>query len=153
MTLKKGITGFHNLLKNDQPTFLTKPSFINWINNFALHYPFRIKEIIEPKHDSNYYRVKLVNCIENDRFDVLFNNHHPFFCGVTEDSQWMALKFIELSNNIRSLFESQFEYLEIKELERKPTSSELNKLEQIERDQVEYWKSETIGEIVFNGYD
>lgn len=147
MILQKGITGFN------PSNFLTDARVKYFIDQVQSQWNYRVYKTLTPEVNNNYYRLKVVDSLLNRKFDVLLNHHHPFFCGVTEESEWMQLGFIDLPGDIVVCLDDRFQYLNLKELSRKPSQLELNRLSNTERKEVTHWNSETIGEIVFNGYD
>ena len=74
--------------------------------------------------------------------------------GVTTESAWMDLQFIDLPNDFIELVEDEkIIILDKNKLETKVSSHEMEKLDKKEIYQIKYWGSKTYGEIIFNGYD
>lgn len=153
MKLKKGITGFWHTVE-DEPVPSVDVKHIKLailsIENAGV---YKVTAFKEPDYSNNYYRISLADKLKNDELDILVNAHHPYYCGVTFNSSWMALKFIDLPSDIRKCLDNDFNYLTPKELNLKPNREDLVELSKAELQEVEFWKSTTIGEIIFNGYD
>lgn len=154
MRLRKGITGFWGSggkegpiaeidLKETHSTFLS----LNGSDGFVL------KGVDDDQYSQNYVRYKLIQPMKDYKFDVLVNTHYPVYCGVTEDSSWMNLKFIEFDLALRKIFEPKLEFLSPQYLNSEVNENDLVSLSSAERSEIEFWKSKTFGEIIFNGYD
>lgn len=162
MILEKGITGFWHE-KRDEPLSLIGENEIRNLIYQVLER--RLKDskgnqmserlntftITRPTYDSNYYRIELQ--LIREKFVVLINGYHPYFCGIESDSSWMNLQFVELPEMIRLIFAPQFKYLSQDDLLQPVKEHHLNELNKVEIEQIRYWKSQTIGEVIFNGYD
>ena len=150
--LKKGITGF------DKPKEINEHSITeieNLIKN--IKYPFvKSGEIKKPNESSNYFRISLINQIENNRFDILINIYYWIISSVKTESNWMNLEFIEVDTQLITQilnFRSEILILNVDVLNQKASKIEMENLGKIEIENIEYWDSETYGEIIFNGYD
>jgi hypothetical protein len=150
--LKKGITGF------DKPKEINEHSIAeieNLIKN--IKYPFvKSGEIKKPNESSNYFRISLINQIENNRFDILINIYYWIISSVKTENSWMNLEFLEVDNQLITQilnFRSEILILNVDVLNQKASKIEMENLGKIEIENIEYWDSETYGEIIFNGYD
>jgi hypothetical protein len=150
--LKKGITGF------DKPKGINEHSIAeleNLIKN--IKYPFvKIGEIKNPNESSNYFRLSLINQIENTRFDILLNIYYWVISSVKVESNWMNLEFLEFDNQLKNQilnFQTEIQILDVDILNQKVSRIEMDNLGKTEIEQIEYWDSKTYGEIIFNGYD
>jgi len=144
--LRKGITGFGNVLcvNNDD------------INNILINikYPYIYSDIIEPQNDNNYFSVNIQNKINGLKFKLLCNGIYLVLAGVTMESKWMELKFINLPDDFIEQINNDVIMILPKELlETKVPDGEIKILDKNEIAQINYWKSKTYGEIIFNGYD
>nr|WP_294937880.1 hypothetical protein [uncultured Flavobacterium sp.] len=146
MKLKIGITGI------DSQTHVEE----NLINEFAKNinstFVYTVFKLDNSKIDSNYYRLKIINGITNQKFDILINSHYEYYCGINEESTWMKIEFIELPENLISSV-VDFEYLNPIQLSLEIQNQDLSQLTKFELKQIKYWNSKTFGEIIFNGYD
>jgi hypothetical protein len=85
---------------------------------------------------------------------LLINSAYYIIAGVTIESEWLNLYFIDLPNDFTEQIKNDnIIILDKNKLETKVSNSELEILDKQEIKQVEYWLSETYGEIIFNGYD
>ncbi|MDR0467905.1 MAG: hypothetical protein LBG67_03550 [Campylobacteraceae bacterium] len=85
---------------------------------------------------------------------MLINSAYYIIAGVTIESEWLNLYFIDLPNDFTEQIKNDnIIILDKNKLETKVSNSELEILDKQEIKQVEYWLSETYGEIIFNGYD
>lgn len=150
--LKKGITGF------DKPKEINEHTAAE-IKNLITHiqYPFVVSgEMKPPNESSNYFRLSLINQMKNNKFDVLLNMYYWVMASVKTESGWMHLDFLEFDNQLKEQllnFKPEIEILNLATLNEKPPEIEKEKLGKTEMEQIEYWKSKTYGEILFNGYD
>ena len=162
MNLAKGITGFWHQ-KQDEPLRLIGENEIRNLIYQVLNR--RLKDgkgnqmnerlsaftIDPPTYDTNYYRVELQ--VMQKKIVVLINGNHPYFCGIKSESSWMNLQFVELPDHIRRIFSRVFNYLSTDILNSPLQSYHLQNLNKVEVEQINYWKSRIIGEVIFNGYD
>jgi hypothetical protein len=150
--LKKGITGF------DKPKEINEHSIAeieNLIKN--IKYPFvKTGEIKKPNESSNYFRISLINQIDNNRFDILLNIYYWIISSVKAESNWMNLEFLEFNNQLKNQilnFHTEIQILDVGTLNQEASRIEKENLRKTEIEQIEYWDSKTYGEIIFNGYD
>lgn len=148
--LKKGITGF-----NTEATITEKQvkTFLNRIT-----YPFDVdyNNIQAPNTSSNYWRVPYFDSSENEHFDLLINSTLWYLAIVSKKSSWMNLDFLNFSpdmyHQIRSIGGPEM-LMQKQILDRDIEPQDLEELDKSEIEQITYWKSRTIGEVMFNGYD
>ncbi len=152
LPLPKGITGFSNA---GEP-------FVGSLDNkfvkslaFSIDYSqhYKLFDFKMPQISANYFRLTIEDGRTNDVFSILINAHYPFYAAVTKESQWMNLVFIEAPTAIQNLFAPHFQYLSPKDLGQIVQPEQLILLGESELQQITSWKSERIGDIVFNGYD
>jgi hypothetical protein len=153
MNLKRGITGFSHLNEN----FALPAVNFSFVKSLAYQIyasaNFNVLKISDMEISTNYYSVEMLDKMRNFKFAVLFNAQYPYYCGVTIESSWMKLSFIDLDLKIRNHFDKEFEFLAPALLNQTVNSKDLNDLSKTEKDQIKYWNSRTYGEIIFNGYD
>ena len=101
----------------------------------------------------NFYRVEILDKMRNLKFAILFNAQYRYYCGVTIESSWMKLSFIDLDLKIRNHFDREFEFLSPVQLNQVANSEDLKDLSKTEIDQIKSWNSRSFGEIIFNGFD
>jgi len=153
MILRKGITGFYDT-KDFGNIRSTKNDEIKTILKKILH-PYIPSNVIEPQSDNNYFSVNIQNKTNGLNFKLLINEIYCMIAGVTSESKWMKLEFIDLPNDFieQINFDNGFMILNKKLLETEVPKEEIKILDKAEMDQINYWKSKTYGEIIFNGYD
>jgi hypothetical protein len=148
--LEKGITGFWSI--KDKSLNHPPSSFINeiaqrlWQSNLITNL-----EIESPGPDNNYHTVKIWT--QKNGLSILINSVHPYYCGTSFDSSWMHLDFIEVPVEIQNAIGNDLKYLEPSFLNQNLKPEHIKDLAPAELDQVNYWKSKTVGEVIFNGYD
>lgn len=146
--IKEGITGFNcsDLHDLDHKLESLKVSILSLKK-------FKIKTVYDQNESSNYVRIKLRDYIENTEIDLLINVQYGYSCAVTNESSWMNLKFIDIPTILENKVKDIFPCLKPEYLNSKLNDMDIRNLTKVERKQVEYWKSETKGEVIFNGYD
>src|SRR5690625_334411 len=146
MKLPNGITGFSNSKINIPPQIDSR-QFKQLCNDFASHNSGKVIDFITPQYHSSFYYAQVV--LKN-RFYILLNKHYPYlaFASVVEFGN---IIFIE-----RPVFNEQFasfylvigaDELNIPLHQNLIKNSELNS---VEMEQIDYWKPETLGQIIFN---
>ena len=153
MKLQKGITGFRKANGDQDYAQIDE----NELKKHAYHCgnltEFRLEEILCPDASSNYFRLIYKHKITKQRIDIVINNQYPFYAGISSDSKWMQLQFVDLPQEIRMCLDEKFTYLNPKLLTTEFSDEDLTELSATEVDQIEYWDSKTYGEVIFNGYD
>jgi hypothetical protein len=148
--LKKGITGF------DSAVDISENEVRTFIKRFAFPFIPDFKSVTPPSPSSNFWTVPFTNKENNSEFNMLINSSNWNLALVTKSSTWMNHEYLEFPHKL---------YLQIRSirgpelpmnpqiLERTFDKEELNELGKSEIEQIKYWKSKTIGEIIFNGFD
>ena len=146
--IKEGITGFNHsdLEKLDQKLKTLKKRI------WSLK-KYKINAIYDQSESSNYLRIKLFDYLENKKIDILINCQYGYSSCVTDGSSWMNIEFIEIPISLEKKLNDIFPCLNPEYLNSKLDDMDRRNLSKTERKQVEYWKSETKGEVIFNGYD
>ena len=148
--LKKGITGFNN-----QST-ITNEMVSSFLKKIQFPFVPDSSKISAPNQSANFWRIPIKNLTSKNEFDLLINSSFWYLCLVTKESSWMDMQYLNFPKELTQQIENQKEteiLLEKFDLESVFSDSELNQLDKTEIKQVKYWKSKTIGEIIFNGYD
>lgn len=150
MKLPNGITGFYES-KATKPPQLDGILFKQQCYEVASRYRGKVIEIKPPSYPANFYKARVE--MLNDEFYILLNKHYPYlaFASVVEFGN---IQFID-KPTLCEAFSSSYQVLGTKELHAPfnqdlVTQSELN---DSEKKQIQYWKPETIGKIVFNYWD
>ncbi|MBW1619097.1 MULTISPECIES: hypothetical protein [Empedobacter] len=149
MKLQKGITGF-----DTTPNYTTED--LEKILK-GIKYPFTKTEVVLKMNDSsNFYQIKINYQKTKQDFYLIVNSTYLIFACV-EKNRCFDLKFIdfpiELISQLKSEVNSSLILLNPKELNKKVDVSDLELLGESEIKQINYWKSKTLGEIVFNCFD
>ena len=146
MILKKGITGFSKI------SSLTIDEVKTMLKN--IRYPYIYSNIVEPQISNNYFRIEIEDKINKLKFSLLINSSYYIIAGVTAESKWLDLQFIDLPIDFTEQIKNDDITITGKnKLETKVPNSELEILDKQELKQIKYWKCETYGEVIFNGYD
>lgn len=153
MQLKKGITGFWHINETSPAPYVDLG--LVKLQVYAIEYTgeYKIAEIKDQEIANNYYRIVVYDKQSHPVFDILVNACYPYYCGITAESQWMQLEFIDLPFEIRQALDPHFVYLLPADLLKKVTPEDLGELSDAELGEIKYWKSNTFGAIIFNGYD
>ncbi len=149
MKLQKGITGL-----GSEPTFVME-DLVNVLKN--IKQPFvKIGDIHRPNESTSFYQVKLKNVKNDEEFYLLMNSTYMIFACVNKN-RCFDLNFIDfptdLITQIKANFKSSVILLNPKDLIRKIEQHDLEFLSESEMKQINYWKSKTVGEVIFNCYD
>ncbi|MCL2289174.1 MAG: hypothetical protein FWC34_00485 [Bacteroidetes bacterium] len=146
MILKAGVTGFG---KN---RLLTLMEITNVLKN--INFPYIYSNILEPKMDTNYFSIDIINKKTGIDFKLLINGIYFIMAGVTTKSKWMELIFIDLPEDfIKQTKNDEIIFLNKSILNTCVPTNEIEVLKREEKEQIKYWGSKTYGEIIFNGYD
>ena len=146
MIIKKGITGFGNVLsiKKDEINSILK----------TIKYPYTYSNIIEPQPNTNYFAIDIQNKLTGTNFKLLINSIYTIIAGVTMESKWMELQFINLPEDfIEQIHNNEIIILNKEFLKQDMPEEELKLLDNNEIKQIQHWNSKKYGEILFNGYD
>ncbi|OWP83025.1 hypothetical protein BWK59_12710 [Flavobacterium davisii] len=149
IVLPKGITGFTSINDFFEIPKINKDSILFKIEVLSTS----LIDFEIPTSDRNYYCLTFIAKKDQKKYIVLFNSHFNFFAGV-DKIDWMEKEFINLPDFIVQHFEeNNFRYLNKDFLMNTLTKDILKNLAKIEIEQIDYWESSTVGEIVFNEYD
>lgn len=148
--LKKGITGFGCY------GGISEKEIRRFLSRFRRPFVPDFEGLIPPSVDSNFWRVPFINKDDNSEFDMLINSTHWNLALVTKESTWMNHEYLEfpygLCLQIRSVEGTELP-MNPQILNRRFEKEDLHELDQSELDQMKYWKSRTIGDVIFNGFD
>ncbi len=146
--IKEGITGFNcsDLEGLEDKLELLKKIILSLGK-------YKINSIYDQSQSSNYIRIKLIDYLENKKIDLLINCQYGYSCCVTNESSWMNIKFTETPHILEKNVANIFPCLKPEYLNSKLNDMDIKILSKTEREQINYWESETKGEVIFNGYD
>ncbi len=151
MILKKNVTGFFD--QSDTPTKVDLEEIKSIVYALEFTKIYKIKEFKEPEQNRNYFKITLLNLTTNDNVCILINGQYPYYCGVICGRNWMNNTFIELPSTLRNCLDTKFDFFTPADLNAVVNTIDLKELSNAELKQIQYWKSKTFGEIIFNGYD
>ncbi len=144
--LTKGITGFGTIPP------LTMEDVKGILKN--IQYPYTCTNIVAPQTSNNYYCIDVCDKRNEHYFKLLINSCFRIVAGITAESEWMNLDFINLPNDlIEQISGSDTVIMDKRKLQAKVPKEELALLDKTEMEQVKYWQSKTYGAIIFNCYD
>lgn len=147
---KKGITGF-----NSQDHH-SKEEIISFLQEIAFPYFVDFKSIIPPSLSSNFWSVSITNGRNKEVFDLLINSSYWYLALIEKGGAWLNHTYIDfpedLLTQLKAVSRDVFP-MSNDELNRVFKEEELSVLDAKEIEQIKYWKSKTIGGVVFNGYD
>lgn len=159
-TLPKGITGFwkHHKPSYFSRLFKTKEKPIPQVNIQSitkvinrLESKFKTVTLTPEQVDNNFYLISIFS--ETDLFYVAINNTHPYYCGIENTGDWTTVIFCDLPHQVTSILNTEFIELSQAYLQQDVTPQHLQSLGPIEIEQITYWKTKKVGNIIFNKYD
>lgn len=152
MKLPKGITGFRSNEQHETLELYESKlrNIIGLIKAFRQHEILYVNDLTP---SSNYYRIELKERKSNNLYDLLINPVQLFSCCIQNESTWMNLKFISFPNTLKQILEEQINIIDLEDLNKQVHPEDLLELDKSEVEQIIYWRSQKIGEIIFNGYD
>ncbi|MBS4220748.1 hypothetical protein KHA96_20835 [Bacillus sp. FJAT-49711] len=150
MKLPNGITGFYGSKANTPPQVDGK-QFKQLCFDFASRNRGKVIDFVTPRYPSNFYYA-YVDILGN-RFYILLNEHYPYiaFASIVEFGN---IKFIDRPV-LNEQFSSFYQIMGNDELN-VPFNKNLIKKTELngaELEQINYWKPETVGQVVFNYWD
>ena len=154
ISLQTGITGFYR--GSNEPPTLPREHVISDCKHVAADRRLPIGRRIwadEAWSVRNFHTIAFGSG-DNTAF-VLINAHYPV-CAFTKEfaDRGDPIEFsecTELADAFRRV--SRFTPIPLAHLQRRPEAEDLAGLDQVEMEQVSYWKPETIAEIIFNYWD
>ena len=148
--LPNGITGFWKIGQKSVPE-IDISLIKQLIEKFKNNSEFRNVVLTEQQQDNNFYQIRV-----NDKtgsYLIGINCSYPMFCGIKSSSDWTTVEFYDLPKNITDLLTENFTELKTEFLNRPLKSENLTLLNKVELEQIEYWETEKIGNVIFNKYD
>ena len=148
--LPYGITGFWEIGQKSVPK-IDKLLIEKLIEKFEKHPEFWNVKLTEPKEDNNFYLISIDSKTGSHLIGI--NSSYPIFCGIKSLSDWTTVEFCDLPKNIVDLIIDNFTELKTVFLNQSLKSENLILLNKAELEQIKYWKTEKIGNVIFNKYD
>ncbi|SFT79437.1 hypothetical protein SAMN05216474_2365 [Lishizhenia tianjinensis] len=149
-TFRKGIIGFNSQSHH------SRDEIISFLQQIVFPYFIDFKSLVPPSDSSNFWQVTVSNVKNKVAFDLLINSTYWYLALVEEKGSWMNNKYIDFPEDLLTQLKGvpiDVFPMSNDELNRIFKEEELSALDDIEIEQIKYWKSKTVGEVVFNGYD
>ena len=149
-TLPIGITGFYHICGPSIPqvdTLLIQ----KLVDVFKNHPNFWKVQLIEQQAGNNFYMI-IVNS-KSGTNTIGINTTYPMYCGIKGELDWQTVEFYDLPSYITSLIPNEFTELKTDFLNEPFKSRHLIALSKSELEQINYWETEKVGNIIFNKYD
>ncbi|WP_028042544.1 hypothetical protein [Candidatus Stoquefichus massiliensis] len=145
MILSKGITGFY---EDDNDMQAIEPKLFKKIcYEFIQEYPATILSIDTSLINKNFYVSELL--LDDKSVYLLMNAYYTYFAFASSIND--NITFINISNMNKSVL-MKYGWLNKNQLN-ESYHDILNLLSPIELEQINYWKPQTIGEIIYNYWD
>lgn len=150
MILKKGITGF---LDATEPVPLLQAGKVrSFICRLTYSGRYRLMDFVEPGTATNYYKARLQDIQTKKEIIVLFNSFYPYYSGACPEETDTGFRFVDIPEDIRAYLDVYFIFLAKDILTTIPDHCAMQKLAEVEREQIEYWNIQRIGDVVFNHF-
>lgn len=153
MVLKDGITGFFQMSQRKSLPHIEMETFKKEVSGSLAQLGYRLLYFREAGVTPNFHLVVFGK--GGERLGVICNSIYPVVALVKEiDVGVCELRYIE-DENVENLIESNtsFHIVSTADLDQELTSGALKELNEAELRQINYWKPQTIGEVVFNWWD
>lgn len=149
-TLPKGITGFYHISQNGIPE--TEKSLVeNIVKSFENNSDFWKVSLTQQQADNNFYIISVSD--KNGDYKIGVNSTYPFYCGIKSLADWTNIEFCDLPKNVTELLPFGFTELRTDFLNEPLKPKHITALNKAELKQIEYWKTEKVGNVIFNKYD
>lgn len=121
------------------------------VNTFRSNSCFWKVRFTEQKPDNNFYLVIIADKRGNHK--IAINTTYPYYCGVKSLEDWETVEFCDLPKYITELIPNEFTELKSEFLNEPLKSRHITALNKGELEQIKYWKTEKVGNVIFNTYD
>lgn len=148
--LPKGITGFWRTGKTPVSS-IDKEIIERLVTKFNRINVFRTATMTEPRVDTNYYVISLFS--KTEKYHIGINGLLPYYCGIKGGIDYGTIDFYDLPEFITIILDIHLEELKASFLKQKLKHEYLNLLETSEIEQIKYWETKDIGNVIFNHYD
>ena len=154
MIIKRGITSFFNCNNRGAIPEFTLAEFKRIVYTVASNLRLDMSTIIERSVTPNFHRAQL----DGSDISILMLGHSTYpliaFAEPT-DQNVCQLRFVDctrIAKELQNLFPG-VTIADSGELTRKVTETDIERLDDVERKQIQYWKPTTVGEVAFNWWD
>ncbi|MFD2564806.1 hypothetical protein [Aquimarina rubra] len=149
-TLPRGITGFWKIGQSGIPK--TDKSLIKkLVDIFKSDSDFWKVRLVEQQADNNFYLILISD--KNGNHQIGINTTYPIYCGIKSLADWETVEFCNLPEYITKIIPIEFTELRTEFLNEPLKSKHITALNKVELEQIKYWKTEKIGNVIFNKYD
>lgn len=121
------------------------------VNTFKSNSGFREIKFLEQQANNNFYLASVSD--KNGNYKVGINTIYPFYCGVKSLDNCETIEFCDLPKHITQLIPNEFTELQTDFLNEPLKPNHITDLNKVELKQIKYWKTEKIGNVIFNKYD
>lgn len=149
-TLPRGITGFWKIGTSPPPN-IDIALIESKLAMFRKNLMFRTVKCTQPAEDTNFYIISIFG--NKEKYMIGINGSYPYFCGIQSLQDWTAVEFCDLPPVVVNILKPEFTELKTEFLNTPLKEEHLIFLSKAEREQIEYWETEKIGNIIFNKYD
>lgn len=154
MILKRGITSFFNWDQRGTIPEFPFTEFTRVVYAIAGSLRLEVSRLTERQVTQNFHFAQL----SNSDMSTLMLGHSTYpLIAFSETANLSAyqLRFVnrtDIAKELQNLFPN-LTIADACELSRKLTETDLVLLDEVERDQIKYWKPTTVGEVAFNSWD
>jgi len=112
---------------------------------------FRTVILSEPQADNNFYTISAFS--DKEKHFIGINSSYPLYCGIKSTSDRTTIKFYDLPKSVTNILNRKLNELKTNFLNQNLKKEHLTLLSKTEIEQIEYWETEIIGNVIFNDYD
>lgn len=149
-TLPKGITGFWRMGQNGIPK-TSKSMIKKVVNIFKSNSNFWKVLLVQQQADNNFYQILISD--KNGNYKIGINTTYPFYCGIKSLEDWETVEFCDLPENISRLIPNELIELRTDFLNEILKPRHITALDKVELEQIKFWKTKKVGNVIFNKYD
>ena len=154
MIVRRGITSFFNGDDRGPISEFGIAEFKSIVYAVASPLGYAVSDVAERGVTPNFHSALLTN--GDTKISILGHSTYPIFAfSEPLDLHSCEIRFIDsdpLTQQLAALFPN-IAIVTTAELDRKLTVSDLALLDAVEREQIEYWQPQTVGNVAFNWWD
>lgn len=150
MNLPYGITGFYRS-EDSKPPNVNGKQFKQLCFDLVSLNGGKVRSVTSPQYPANFYCAQVE--FSGTLIYILLNEHYPYLA-FASSVEFGDIKFIDVPA-LHALFDPYYQVIDVAELNASVNHILLMKMElnSAEVEQINYWKPETIGQIIFNHWD
>ena len=107
--------------------------------------------LVKQQLDNNFFLLLISD--KNDNYKIGINTTYPFYCGIKSLEGRETIEFCDLPKYITKMIPNEFTELRTEFLNEPLNSKHISTLNKSELEQIKYWKTEKVGNVIFNKYD